>query len=169
MKTLLSVAFLLLIFTEKSFGQTIDKGVQVKWGVLKTALKTRAGLVVDMTNVFLRQGKDYKKLVYNTNLIAKEIKGNPDSSEKLDSKIVKIFYAKNDSLENQTMEIIISPEIDKDATTIKKIDVFVVKMDAIDKAIKKAKKDYNASCKAIKREDLQYVDPNPDEYIKVQF
>jgi hypothetical protein len=169
MKILLSVAFLLLIFTQKSFGQTVDKDIQAKWGGLKAALKARAGLVVVMTSDFLKQGKDNKKLVYNTNLIAKEIKGNSDSLEKLDSKMVKAFYAKNDSLENQTMQIIMSPKIEKDAATIKEIDVFVVKMDATDKAINKAKKDYNASCKATKREDLQYVNPNPDEDNKVQF
>jgi hypothetical protein len=162
MKILLSVTFLLLIFTQKSFGQIVDKGMQAKWGGLKTALKARASLVVDMTNDFLKQGKDNKKLVYNTNLIAKEIKENSDSLEKLDSKMVKTFYAKNDSLENQTMQVLMSPKIEKDVATIKKIDAFVLKMDAIDKAINKAKKDYNTSCKATKREDLLYVNPNSD-------
>lgn len=159
-KLLLSLSFLLILFTPKSFGQTADKDIQVKWGVLKTALKARAGLMVDMTNDLLKQGKDYKKLVFGTNLISKNIMA--DTSKKLDSKTIKDFFLKNDSLENQGFEILMSPKIEKDAATSKKIDVFVKKMDAADKMIKAAIRNFNAACITAKKEDLQYVNPNPD-------
>ncbi len=159
-KKILTFAFILLVSSQQSFGQVIDKDVQAKWGILKTALKARAGLMVDMTNDLLKQGKDYKKLVFSTNLISKNIMA--DTSKKLDSKTVKDFFLKNDSLENQGFEILMSPKIEKDAATGKKMDVFVKKMDAADKVMKAARKNYNAACKAAKKEDLQYVNPNPD-------
>lgn len=159
-KKLLSFALLVLSFTQNSFGQAVDKDIQTKWVVLKTALKARAGLVVEMTNDFLKQGKDDKKLVLNTNLIAKKLQA--DISKTLDGKTVKEFFLKNDSLENQAFEILLSPEIKKDAATSKKLDVFVKKMDVADKVIKAAKKNYNAACKTAKKEDLLYVNPNPN-------
>ena len=168
-KIIISFIFLVLMTTTQSFAQTADKDIQAKWGVLKTALKARAVLVIDMTNDILKQRKEIKKLVVSTNLIAKAIKLNTDSSKKMDSKMVKAFYAKNDSLENQIFLILVSPEIQKDAAMVKKIDGFVLKMDIADKAIKPAKRNYNAACKAAKREDLLYEETKETKGVQKVF
>jgi hypothetical protein len=167
MRILLSLSFLLLLAAPKSFGQNVDKDLLLKWGVLKSNVKQRANLVLEMTSDFLKQGKDDKKIVFKTNVLAKVIKS--DTIKEIDSKIVKAFYNKNDSLENQAFEILISPKIEKNAATSKRLDILVEKLDAIEKVIKKARKDYNTACRDKKREDLLYENTTQVKDVKVQF
>jgi hypothetical protein len=167
MKILLSLSFLLLLAAPKSYGQKVDKDLLLKWGVLKSNVKVRANLILEMTSDFLKQGKDHEKIVFKTNLLAKEIKS--DTIKQIDGKVVKAFYNKNDSLENQTLDILMTPKIEKNAATTKRLDILVPKLSAIEKLIKKAKKEYNTACKDKKREDLIYENTTAEMDVEVKF
>jgi hypothetical protein len=159
MKFILSLSFLLLLAVPKSFGQNVDNGIQKKWGVLNTHLKFKAKKVVELSKRLIEADTTKELLYIETKFIASELYGYLDTLKTIDSKAIKIVSKKNDNLTNVLMKILMLVQDKRNASTLPLFFIYMPQLKGAEERIYLAKKEYNKTCRVLKRKDLLFIDP----------
>ena len=160
---------MLLLFGQPIFAQDSALLINNQWTVLKTQIRKRAALAINLSDILVKSSKINKEELMLSKNNSKDLINYLDTLNSKDSISIAMTFEKNENLTRALTRTLSNLDNNDKYYSNKEFSNILLQLEAMENRIVLEKMEYNDICKEYKRFDLLFGTDKVEKGPKVEF